>query len=166
MAMRDLVPWKWGEKKVPVKRVEEHPFLALHRDMNRLFDEFFANFGLAPFGDVWGAGFSPSVDVMENDKEIRVLAELPGLDENDIEVSLDRNVLTISGEKKEEQEDKGKNYYRVERSYGAFQRTIPLPCEVVADKVDAKFKKGVLTITLPKTEEARKQARKITVKAG
>ncbi len=169
MAITDLIPWRWGEKKVPVKREEQEPVYQLQRNINSLFDEFFnsfGNFGLAPFeafGESFGA-FSPRVDVSESDKEINVSAELPGLDENDIEVSLAHNVLTISGKKKEEKEDKGKNYYRMERSYGSFRRSIPLSAEVEADKVDAKFKKGVLTVTLPKT--AQTQSKKITVKVG
>jgi HSP20 family protein len=103
------------------------------------------------------------VDVAEMEDEIKVSAELPGLDNEDIDVSLSDDVLTISGEKKEEKEEKGKNYYRSERSYGAFRRDIPLPSQVDADKVDAVFQKGVLTITLPKTAEAK--AKKVTVKA-
>lgn len=171
MAITDLIPWHWGEKKVPVKREEQEPVYELQRNMNSLFDDFFNNFGnfsLAPFeafGPSFGA-FNPQVDVSESDKEIKVSAELPGLDENDIEVSLAHNVLTISGEKKEEKEDKGKNYYRMERSYGSFQRAIPLPDEVETDKVEARFKKGVLTITLPKTAEAQKRTKRITVKTG
>jgi len=168
MAITDLIPWKRdGEKNVPVKREDSDPVYSLQRNMNRLFDNFFDNFSLAsfePFGKSFDA-FNPTVDVSETDKEIKVAAELPGLDENDIEVSLARNVLTISGEKKEEKEDRGKNYYRMERSYGSFRRTVPLPVEVESDKVEAKFKKGVLTVTLPKTAAAQKQAKRITVKA-
>lgn len=168
MAITNLIPWKRDEKNVPVKRDEYDPFYSLRRNMNRLFDDFYHNFGLTtfePFGESFGA-FSPSIDVTENDKEITVSAELPGLGENDIEVSLAHNVLTVSGEKKEEKEDKGKNFYRMERSYGSFQRSIPLPVEVEVDQVEAKFEKGVLTITLPKTAEAQKQTKRIPVKTG
>lgn len=167
MAITDLIPWKRDEKKVPVKRDEYDPFYSLQRNMNRLFDDFFDSSDLTPFnfGESFSA-FSPSVDVSESDQEIKVAAELPGLDEKDIEVSLAHNVLTISGEKKEETEDKGKNYYRMERSYGSFQRSIPLPVEVESDKVEATFKKGILTINLPKTAEAQKQAKRISVKTG
>lgn len=165
MAITDLVPWKRGEKKVAVEREEEHPLQTLQQDMDRLFDEFFSGFGLRPFGvfrEQMGA-FTPQVDVVEGDKEIKVSAELPGLDEKDIQVTLSHNLLTISGEKKEEKEDKGKNYYRMERSYGSFRRSIPLPREIDADKVEAAFKKGVLTITLPKTA-ATQDRKKIAVK--
>lgn len=164
MAIQNLVPWKWGEKKVPVKQEQSYPVVGFQREMNKLFDDFFNGFDLAPFGESWGT-FQPKVDVSEDDKKILIAAELPGLDESDIQVSLTHNVLTIKGEKKEEKEDKGKNYYRVERSYGSFQRSIPLPDEVETDKVEATFKKGVLNISLPKIAEAQKQRKKITIKA-
>ena len=170
MALTNLVPWRWGEKKVPVRREEERePFYALQRRMDHLFDDdFFNSFGLAPFSLFGGpvGAFSPRIDLSESEKELKVSAELPGLEENDLQVSLAHNMLTISGEKKEEKEDKGQNYYHLERSYGSFQRTIPLPCEVEDDKVEATFKKGVLTITLPKTAAAQKQTKKISIKAG
>jgi HSP20 family protein len=108
--------------------------------------------------------FNPHVDVTENDQEIKVVAELPGLTEKDVEVSLANDMLTISGEKKAEKEDKGENYYRLERSYGSFQRTIPLPTEVEADKVDATFKNGVLQITLPKLYPGEGVKKKISIK--
>ena len=131
--------------------------------MDSLFDNFYRGFDIGPFESRLGA-FSPKVDVTENDKEIKISAELPGMDEKDIEVSLHNDMLTIKGEKKEEKEDKGKDYYRMERSYGSFLRTIPLPAEVETDKVEAKFKKGVLSITLPKTAKAVAETKKIAVK--
>jgi HSP20 family protein len=166
MAITDLISRKRNVKNVPVKRAEYDPFYKLQRNMNRLFDNFYNNFGLASFepSGEWPGALSPSVDVTENDQEITVSAELPGLDEKDIEVSLAHNVLTVSGEKKEEKEDKGKDFYRMERSYGSFQRSVSLPAEVEPDKVEARFNKGVLTITLPKTVEAQKQTKRIPVK--
>jgi len=167
MAITDLIPWKREEKKVPVRREEERPIDVLQQDMNRLFDEFFRGFGLAPFGALgerWDI-FSPRVDVVEGDEQIEISVELPGMDEKDIDVSLSRDVLTISGEKREEEERKGENYYHVERSYGSFRRSIPLPCEINADKAEAAFKKGVLTITLPKTAKAQ-ACKRISVKTA
>ena len=159
MAITDLVPWRRQE---PARR-EEDVLTTFERDMDRLFERFFRGGMLAPFGESWGA-FSPSVDVVETDDEIKVSAELPGLDDKDIEVSLDRGVLTISGEKSEERKEQREDYYRAERTYGSFCRTIPLPTEVKEDEVEAVFQKGVLTITLPKAEvvEGRKR---ISVKA-
>jgi HSP20 family protein len=161
MTIRNLVPF--GKKDVPVKREDEHPFSLLRRGMDSLFDNFFRGFDLEPFENRMGA-FNPKVDVTENDKEIKISAELPELDEKDIDVSLQKDMLTIKGEKKEEKEDKGKDFYRMERSYGSFSRTIPLPAEVETDKVEAKFKKGVLSITLPKTAKAVADTKKIAVK--
>jgi HSP20 family protein len=158
MDITDLIPWKRG-KKVPVRRGEERSLPAVQQDMNRWFDDFFGGFGLTPFGffdEAWDT-FSPRVNVVEGDKEIKVSAELPGMDEQDINVSLSHGVLTINGEKKEEH--KGENYYRMERSYGSFQRSIPLPCEVDDSKVEAVFKKGVLTINLPKTADVQVRKR-------
>jgi HSP20 family protein len=167
MTVRDLIPWRRGEKQVPVKRETREPIYGLHRRINRLFDDFFNDFSLAPFDafDEMGA-FQPRMDIRESDKEIKVSAELPGMDEKDIEVSLAHNQLTISGEKKESTEDKGTSYYRIERSYGSFRRTLPLPDEVEADKVEATFKNGVLTITLPKTPEAQKHTKRISVRTS
>jgi HSP20 family protein len=110
--------------------------------------------------------FMPQVDVNEDEKQIKVTAELPGMDEKDIDVALSGNSLTIKGEKQEETEDKGRNYYRSERRYGSFHRVIPLSAEVDQDKAKADFKNGVLRITLPKTGEARKRRKKIDVKTA
>ena len=161
MALKDLVTF--GKKDVPVRRESDHPFALFRKEFDDLFDNFFRSFDMQPFEGRIGA-FSPKVDVTENEKEFRISAELPGMDDKDIDVSLQNDMLTIRGEKKEEKEDKGKDYYRMERSYGSFSRTIPLPVEVETDKVDAKFKKGVLTITLPKTEKAVSETKKISVK--
>jgi HSP20 family protein len=169
MAIKDMVPWKRNDKNVLVRR-QEDPFTAFRYEMDRLFDDFFGRgFGLSQFegGSVGRFGaFNPQVDVTENDKEVKVIAELPGLTEQDVEVSLSNDVLTISGEKKHEKEDKGENYYRMERSYGSFQRAIPLPVEVQSDKVEATFKNGVLTVTLPKSPQATQNRKKITIKAS
>jgi HSP20 family protein len=161
MPKKNVVP---AEKKgVPVKREEYNPFALLRREVNSLFDNFFRGFEMEPFMGRLGT-FSPSIDIKESDKEIKVSAELPGMNDKDIEVSISKDSLTIKGEKQEEKEDKGKDYYRMERSYGSFSRTIPLPAEVDTDKVKAEFKKGVLAVTLPKTPRAIKETKKIPVK--
>jgi HSP20 family protein len=131
--------------------------------MNRMFDDFSRGFDLSPFDGGWSWGFSPPVDVREDEKEVTVKAELPGMEEKDIEVNLADNGLTIKGEKKAEKEEKGKdNWYR-ETSYGAFHRFIPLPEGLDKEKVDARFKNGVLTVTLRRLEEAK--GKKIAIKA-
>lgn len=167
MSITDLIPWRREERKVPVRHEEERSPVTFQQEMNRLFDEFFRGWGLAPlrgFDEPWDA-FSPRVDVVESDKQVAVSAELPGMDEKEIDVSLSHGVLTISGEKREEKEDKGRNYYRMERSYGSFQRSIPLPSEVDESRAEATFKKGVLTITLPKTAEVHARKR-IPIRTG
>ncbi len=168
MPIRDLIPSIWKRGEVSSKHVDEHPFYSLQREMNSLFDDFFKGFDFATLGreqEHFGI-FSPSIDIKESDKEVSIKAELPGVDEKEIEVSLTDDALTIKGEKKEEKEEKSKNYYRMERSYGSFSRTVPLPTGIDSQKADAVFKKGVLTITVPKTEEAKAKLKKIEVKTG
>ncbi|MFQ3573315.1 MAG: Hsp20/alpha crystallin family protein [Thermodesulfovibrionales bacterium] len=164
MSIKNLIKRPFSRESAPAQRAEENPFLALHREINSLFDNFFKEFDVAPFGQSF-EGFTPRIDVLDSEKEIKVTAELPGMDEKDIDVSLSKNTLTIKGEKKVEKEDKGKDYYRMERSYGSFCRTIALPVDVNLDKAEAKFSKGILTITLPKTETAIKETKKIAIKA-
>ncbi len=161
MTLRDLVP-SLGKKRVPVRR-DEHPSSFFNEDVHGMFDHFFSGFDMDPFGKTFGS-FSPRVEVAENDKEIKVTAELPGLDEKDVDVSLSADRLTISGEKKEEREKSGKDYFVRERSYGTFKRSIPLTSNIKTDGVNAGFKKGVLTITLPKVEAESEKKKKITVR--
>jgi HSP20 family protein len=166
MAIKDLVPkLNRGKEHLPARRAEQDPFRDLQRQMNRLFDDFFGDFPLAPRWSETGLAameFSPRVDVSETEKEVKVSAELPGLDEKEVSVELDESTLTIRGEKKEEKEDKGRNWYAREQSYGTFHRVIPLPASVHGEKATAKFKKGILTITVPKREE--EQAKRKTIK--
>jgi HSP20 family protein len=170
MAITDLIPWKRNESTLPVQRRQEaDPLLDIRSQMNRLFDEFFDQpFGLNSFFDDNGftGDFSPQLDISETEKEIAISAELPGLKPEDINITLDHDILKISGEKKAEKEEKGKRFYRVERSYGSFHRSIPLPGEVDDDKIDAVFKRGVLKIRLPKTKEAQEKSKRITIKTG
>lgn len=168
MAIKDLLPSVWGGRKdVPVTRRETDadPFYSLQRRMNRLFDSFFEEAGMAPFGETFG-GYSPCCDVRETDKEVIVDIELPGLDAKDIDISLSDNRLTVSGEKKHESEKKEGGYHSIERSYGSFRRTILLPGEVEPDKVNASYKKGVLTVQMPKSKADLNKTRKIEIKAA
>lgn len=164
MNVRDLIPW--GRESNPTPTVYRNepasPFLSLHREVNRLFDEAFRDFG-APslFGRMpaW-----PSVEITEADKGIRVSAELPGLEEKDVEVLIEDGVLTLRGEKKSEVEDKARQFS--ERYYGRFERRIPLGFEVEEDKVAAEFKNGVLTVTVSKPETAQSKAKRIAINGG
>jgi len=165
MAIKNTLPSVSGKKSVPTRLDEANPFAVMQREINALFDNFFrGGFESEPFESRMGA-FAPHIDVSESDKEIKVSAELPGMDEKDIDVLLQNNMLTVKGEKKEEKEDKGKDYYHMERSYGSFSRTIPLTVEVQSEKVAATFKKGVLTVILPKSEKAVKATKKVAIKA-
>jgi HSP20 family protein len=165
MPITDLIPWKRREhvsqEDDRALRIEERPLPTFQQEMNRLFDDFFGASGLEPFGLSRGEWdeFSPRVDAVETDSDIRVSVELPGIEEKDIDVTLTRDSLTIAGEKRQEKEEKGRSYFRSERSYGSFRRSVPLPCEVDANKVDAVFRKGVLTITLPKMVKAEARRR-------
>lgn len=176
---------------VPVKKSETpaappargdmwQPFAQLRQEIDRLFDDFWGGgggrrgmmprlFDFEPLAKSFQGkmGFvEPRVDVAETDKDYEITAELPGLDEKDVEVTLSDGVLTIRGEKKTEAEEKKKDYYRVERSYGSFQRSFALPESVDEEKISAAFEKGVLKLTLPKSAEAQKKQRKIAIKAG
>jgi HSP20 family protein len=166
MRIRELVPWRHREGERQLSRPEEvrDPFEALEAQMRRHFGDFFEGFDLAPFGKSWQeSGLTPKVDVAETDDAVHVTADLPGLTENEIEVTLSDGHLHIRGEKHAEKEDKDKNYHRIERSYGSFQRSVALPAEVDSEKVDASFKNGVLTVVLPKVHMAT-SGKKISVK--
>jgi HSP20 family protein len=153
------------------------PFESLRQEMDRLFDDFTRGFGrfpttrslfdVEPMLRYEGSGgiSTPAVDVVEKENEYQITAELPGLDEKDIEVNIADDVLSIRGEKKEGREEKAKNYHLSERRYGSFQRTFQLPSGIDADKIAAAFQKGVLTVTLPKTPEAQKKEKKIAIQA-
>lgn len=162
MGINDLIPWNNGGREVGIHRgADVNPFFTLHREMNRMFEDVFREFDLAPFGStrgLRGLGW-PQVDIDEADDEVRITAELPGLDEKDVSLEIANGVLSISGEKKSESEDKTRRFS--ERYYGRFERRIPLK-DVDEDKVSASFKNGVLTISVPKSSDA-KNVRRIAI---
>ncbi|UCE33875.1 MAG: Hsp20/alpha crystallin family protein [Deltaproteobacteria bacterium] len=147
----DLVPWRpfGGELS------------SLRREMDRMWDRFF---GETPLTRRIGEEWWPSVDMSETKDNYVVKAELPGLEANDVDVSISGDVLTIKGEKKKEEEEKDEHHHYVERYYGSFQRSFRLPANVKSDKIDASFDKGVLKVTLPKVEEAKKKKIEVKVK--
>jgi len=169
---------------VPVKQtpslrtVGTDPWQAFRLEMDRLFDRFSGGFFGFPsmrrmfdveplWRDEALPGMTmPAMDVSEDDKAYKLMAELPGLTEKDVEVTLTGDLVVLKGEKKQEHEEKGKNRYLSERSYGSFQRSFYLPDGVARDKVTAEFKDGVLTVVLPKTAEAQAQTKKVEVKAA
>lgn len=147
----------------------EDPFAALHREVDDLFnqftDGFFRGFRTPALerAVTEGAARIPRVNFSEGEKEYELTAELPGLDEKDLQVELHEDVLTIKGEHKEENEEKQKNYHLVEHRYGSYQRSMIVPQDVDEDKVKAKFKNGILTLTLPKKPEAQTKKRTIQI---
>jgi HSP20 family protein len=162
MNLRSLIPV--GRSR-DVARRETDPFLSLHREIDRLFEDFGRGFPSLPSFTRGGAReLMPAIDVTESDSEIEITAELPGLEEKDVQINVADNVLTIRGEKKAEKEEKQKDYHLVERSYGSFYRALELPAGVDTDKIKADISKGVLKVTVPKP--AAKQAKKIDVKAA
>lgn len=171
--------------KLPVKQSGDkpsavqawHPFETLHREVDRLFEDFGRDFWRSPFRrsifDIepsWQQDlkfvFAPAVDIVEKDNAYEITADLPGMDEKNIQVQVTNGNLTIKGETKEEKEEKKKDYYLQERRFGSFERTFGIPEGVDTDKIDASFKKGVLTIAMPKKAEAQKPPKKIEVKAA
>jgi len=164
------------KKTTPAARTPD-AWQSFRGEMDRLFDRFSGGFGLPAFRRMFDAqpalpaesafSFSaPAVDMTEDDKAYRLTAELPGLEEKNIDVTVSGDMLTLKGEKRYEKDEKDKNRYMSERAYGAFQRSFVLPDGVERDKITADLAKGVLTITLPKTAEAQKPEKKIEVKAA
>ncbi len=162
MSMRDLISWGRNGSQSPAvyRNHEQDQFLSLHREMNRLFDDTLRNFG---FGQQLASrGGWPSLEVSETDREIRIAAEVPGVESKDVDVLLEDGVLILRGEKRAETEDKERQFS--ERFYGRFERRIPLAYEVDEDKIDASFKNGILKVTLPKTTNAQSKVKHIVVK--
>lgn len=163
--MRDLIPWR-GITPARLERGAEHPLLSLQREIERMFEDLRRGLDLPVLGLAGEGMISPRIDVTESEEALVVTAELPGLEEKDIEVSLNEDVLVLKGEKKADREEKRAGYVYAERSFGAFERRIPMAFGVLADKVTAAFKNGVLTVTLPKNPEAVTHVRHIPVNAA
>jgi HSP20 family protein len=168
------LPIKTETTTQPAKATDWQPFEALRNQVDRMFQDFQTGFLQAPlfrpFSDLesfWrrdlGFNVTPAMDIVEKDGAFEVTAELPGLDAKNIDVQLANGMLTIKGEKQEEKEEKTKGRYVSERRYGSFQRTLQVPAGVDADKIEASYKSGVLTVTLPKSPEAQKQQKSIPV---
>ncbi|HXG37856.1 MAG TPA: Hsp20/alpha crystallin family protein [Bacteroidota bacterium] len=135
----------------------------MQREINRVFDNFFRG-GVQDDGSLGLSYWMPAVDIAEHDNEFVVKVELPGVSKDDVKVTLESNILTIRGEKKQDRETKNENYHRLERTYGSFQRSFTLPSSVRSDKIEAVYKDGILTITLPKAEEAKPKLIDVKVK--
>jgi HSP20 family protein len=156
--MFDLIPWR--------RKEEEGTAAGSPRLFQREFDDLVERFfGQEPVfsRSLFSRTFTPVVDIAETENDIMVIAEIPGMEQKDLDVNLTGDVLTIKGEKKAEHEEKGDNFHRIERSYGSFSLSFALPCEVQQDKAEATYKNGVLSLRLPKSESCKKKAVKITV---
>jgi HSP20 family protein len=155
MMARELTVWK------PLKELAPFDFDQMRREMDRLWDSFFERGAKTRTEEA--VEWYPSLDVAETKNDLIVKAEVPGMDPKNIDISLSNGILTIRGERKQEKEEKEEDYHLIERSYGTFIRSVRLPNEVQGDKISASYKNGVLKITLPKSEEAKKREIKIKV---
>jgi HSP20 family protein len=170
MNVRSLLPFS-SNRSLSQRRENDDPSLALYRQMNSIFDDFFRGFGLPPALVGVQAGTAPTVlmpriDISETDKEIEVIAELPGIDPANVDVMLDDDVLTIRGEKSKEREEKDRDYHVVERTQGNFMRSLALPFSVDPSQVAADFANGVLKITIPKPHHVQNKMHRIEVKTS
>ena len=152
-----LVRWN------PARELATWPsdLFGIQREMNKMFDGVFRGAGDEDYSF---SSWTPAVDIVEHDDEYLVKVELPGVNKEEVKLTLENNILTIRGEKKQEKETKKENYHRVERSYGSFQRSFTLPAAVKSDKIDASYKDGILTVSLPKAEEAKPKQIEVKVK--
>lgn len=165
MNIRDLTPWAWGG--TPARRGADRPAPVsnLRDSVDRLFEDFFQGFDLVPLSrtTAWGE-LAPRIDVARSDKDYRFSMELPGVNEDDVDVSVEDGVLTIRGEKhREHKEESEGNLLRMERSFGSFQRSFSLPDDIKEDGIQASFDKGVLTVTVPREAKQQPAGRKIPI---
>ncbi|WP_035237089.1 Hsp20/alpha crystallin family protein [Desulfobacter vibrioformis] len=188
MDIKKLAPWNWFKKEdndnvytVPVKyntdkNIGSYPLHSLsdfQNEVDRLFDSFFNESGQARFNSglrlpegITGSVLKPKLDIGSTQKEYTVSVEIPGVSETDVSLELVHDTLTIHGEKKQEKEEKNKNFYRLERSYGSFRRTLSLPGDADKGKIKANFKNGVLNITIPRKEVSEERKKKIEIKCA
>lgn len=185
MDIKKIAPWNWFRKEngdnghtIPEKynkdkenRYSTGSLSVLHDKVDRLFDDFFSGLGLSPsfsrsgmLEEITGSVLKPRLDLSATDKEYTVSIEVPGVSEKDVNLELVHDTLIIRGEKKQKREEKKKNFYRLERSYGSFQRTLSLPEDADRDNIKADFKNGVLNITIPRMELPGTIAKQIEIK--
>ena len=163
MQIKDLIPWARKDQVPQGKSDETNPIEALQRDMNRVFDNFSQRFGAVDWP--WSESEARS-DIVETDGGVEISIELPGMEMEDIDVTVADDTLTVKGEKRIERQEEKRGYYLSERSYGAIHRVIPLPPGVDGDRAEAAFKNGVLTVKLPQTPGAVAEVKKIAVKSA
>lgn len=181
--LKKLAPWNWFRHEenetgtVPVQRSQplsaytDNPLLQFHQEVDRLFNNLMSGFGVPSLFDrenapmLAQAGWlRPNVDIAATDKQYTITVEVPGVEENDVALELVDDSLVIRGEKKLEKEEKDKEFYRVERSYGSFRRVLSLPEDADRDRIEARFKNGVLTVNLPRKAATKITGRRIEIK--
>ena len=186
MDIKKLAPWNWFKKEdeetgsvVPVQTSDDrlsrrqdrfsNPIVRLHREVDRIFENAFRNSGISSIGADRSSSFSstgllkPSVDIGATDKEYAITIEVPGVSEKDVKVEISGDTLTVRGEKRQEKEQNHQDFYRIERSYGSFQRVLSLPEDADQEGISASFKKGVLTIKMPRRALPGKDVKQIEV---
>ncbi|MDB5402780.1 MAG: hypothetical protein QOD93_2566 [Acetobacteraceae bacterium] len=169
MRVTDLIPWSAQRRDQPASRSGGDPVVALQGNVNRAFDDFLRLFPIPLTG--WQTlpveqGGAFQIDVVETDKDVKVMAELPGVEEGDIDVRVSDGVLTIAAEKKAGRDVEEDGYILRERSFGRLERTVTLPDEVNSDAAQASFKAGVLTVTIPKTRQAQDDSKRVPVQSS
>jgi HSP20 family protein len=185
MDIKKLAPWNWFKKEedqegkmLPVRRQETQtfhsdPFVQIRQEIDRLFDTAFRGFGFPSTGfgrehtpmaqTDW---LKPTLDIGASEKEYTISVELPGVDEKEVQLELINDTLKIKGEKKQQKEEKEKNYYRMERSYGSFQRMLSLPEDADQEKIHAVYKNGIMEITIPRKAAPKTEAKQIEIKTS
>jgi HSP20 family protein len=163
MDTRHLLPFGFTRSRDPMP-AERDPFRALRREMDRMFEDFARGLPVGALAEGEGVAVSPRIDVSETDGEMVVTAELPGMKEDDIDVTLAGPMLTLRGEKKAERDRKAEDFHVMERSFGRFTRTVPLPFDADPERIEASFKEGVLTVTIPKPAEEKGKSHKIRIR--
>lgn len=168
MNLHKLGPWNWFKREegergelLPADHRRD-PLARMHQEMDRLFEDFFGAIA-RPSEEGPGMVLRPSVDIAESKKAYRVSVEVPGVDESDIDLTLEDGALIISGEKRQESEDDEDGFHRVERHYGSFRRILTLPADADADNISAKFRKGVLRIRIPRVKERESGRKRIDI---
>ncbi|RRJ82798.1 Hsp20/alpha crystallin family protein [Aestuariirhabdus litorea] len=176
MEWQKALPWNWFSNEqpqsVPVERqYSQHPLTQLHNEMDRLFEGAFSGFGLRPFGardfpEMKEVMLKPKLDISESPETYTITVEVAGVDKDDLNIALDGNLLTITGEKKQEKNEEKDNMHCIERSYGAFRRVLTLPANADPAQLNAKVDKGVLTLTIAKRGESDSTCRKIDIQSS
>ena len=175
MELKKLAPWNWFKKEesegkvVPQKQNSSQPvrysdpFTMMRSEMNRMFEDFNRTFDMPTLSSSF-ASFNPSVDVQDKGKSYLISVEVPGMEKDDVKIDIQDDLMIISGEKKSEAKEEKDSYYRIESSYGSFQRVLNLPADADIEKVDASFKNGVLKIEIDKDTTKTSSPRQISIK--